>query len=331
MKKIGKLGKIVLLLEEIYKFNRICIEETAERLEISRRTLQRYLNELEIYFKLEKYRAGRGCYRYNLKNWLFKVLKQGEGYGLEELLILLAQLNPKFARRMGIDLNALKKSRRDPRVFLIKNIPLEQFPNWDFMRIIQRAIKHYQKLRIEYILDVDGKEVVFHILKFKPYRIVIWEGNWYLVGEEEGSEIGVKRLRIAFIQKIVLLQEEFRYNREIKKFIEESQSLFSKFQAEEQEAVVWVDPKVIRYFKQKKFLKSQEIVGEWDKGLLITYKWTSPMEIIRLVKSWFPYMVVISPVELRRELEEIAEQFLERSHIFAKTPITILKEMKKQE
>jgi predicted DNA-binding transcriptional regulator YafY len=224
----------------------------------------------------------------------------------------LAQFHPAVAELFRLDTKFLERCRRNPNIFLIKTSPMEELTNWQMIQQLQKCINRSQKVEIDYYLEIDGG-VQLHFAKFKPYRIVLEEGNWYLVGEDgEDPEMPVKALRIGFIRRVNPLPEEFKRKPEIKRFIENRQSLFSTFGRREERALIKVSPEVARFFKKKKFLASQRVVEERQDGLIVEYRFTNSMEILRLVKCWLPHLEVLEPLHLRKEVEVLLYQSLQR-------------------
>jgi len=149
----------------------------------------------------------------------------------------------------------------------------------------------------------------------RPHKIVFAEGNWYLVTHDD-SEFngGVKFLRLNFIKNVTIHSKTFKKNRDVLAYIQSFQSLMSAFDKPKFEVVVFVDGKVERYFKTKKFLDSQTVVKDTKEGLILRYYINNENEILFLAKKWIPHMKIISPSYLQEKLEKMAHET--KSEIF---------------
>ena len=90
------------------------------------------------------------------------------------------------------------------------------------------------------------------------------------------------------------------------------QSLFDNYKKPKYRVEILVSPQQAKYFKDKKWLKSQKILSDDNEGLLIEYQINNDMEILPLVKKWLPDIEIISPKKLRDRLYRDIDKFLSK-------------------
>lgn len=71
-----------------------------------------------------------------------------------------------------------------------------------------------------------------------------------------------------------------------------------------------IDNHVAKFFKQKPISNTQKILEENDIKITISVMATSDFEIIPIVKSWIPFIKVISPERIQESVKEEATKFL---------------------
>jgi len=189
-------------------------------------------------------------------------------------------------------------------IYLIYEPPLEIIES-RFLDKIKKAIKNRQYVHLTY-----KSNLIEHYKEIQLHRIIYAEGNWYLAIHNPLWSKKYNLLRINFIQELELTPKTFHRDIEIEKAINNFQSLFSKPNAESFEVTIEVSAQVMRHFKHKKHLQSQQIIKESKKGLTVSYKITDAMVILPLIKKWMPYIRVISPREIQERLCQEAELFL---------------------
>ena len=71
-----------------------------------------------------------------------------------------------------------------------------------------------------------------------------------------------------------------------------------------------IDNHVAKFFKQKPISITQTILSEDETKMTISVMATSDFEIIPIVKSWIPFIKVVSPVRIQDRVKEEASKFL---------------------
>jgi len=305
--KTKKSVAILKILEDLKKGKIICTKEYAEYLDVDKRTIQRYIEEIRDFYEIEFIKHKKGCYSFpQISKIKEKIIDIKENEDFEKFADVLALFSEEVLEFLEIDKKIIKKIV-DDNIFLIKENPVEKFMNIEMYKKIKRAIKYRKILDILYIPDES-----FDFKNVKPLKIVFAEGNWYLAAlSDDNINNGFKFLRINFIKNIKEHSKTFKPVKEAEEFLENFQSLFSRYKVKPFEVILEVNNKVKRYFKVKKFLPSQTIIDENDKFLTVKYYVTSEDEILMLVKKWFPFIKIKSPEFLKDRLKKEIEEYLE--------------------
>jgi predicted DNA-binding transcriptional regulator YafY len=305
MMKDKKIFNFLRFLKEL-KEGEVCLKDFAKKCDISVRSVQRYKEEVEEFFRVKLLSTRKGCYTFvnpeKIDNFL---LKKSDLRDFENLAHILAITNPKMFKFLKIDERVMKRFNND--LILVKEAPIEEIKNVD-LETLKKAIKRKDYIDIKYKAD---KEIILEDVK--PLKIVFAEGNWYLAALTNDKKVnnGFKFLRLNWIKEIKIKNKEFKTPLEVKEFLENFQTLFSKYKGSFFEVIVEVDKEVARYFKVKKFLPSQKILENNEK-LKISYVINNDEEILMLAKRWLPHMKIISPSYLQEKLKSLIKEFLEK-------------------
>ncbi len=285
----------------------VCIKEFAARWSVTQRTVQRYLEDFIEIFEIEPKLIQKGCYQVlslDVDKILFSLKEAKE---LEEFINQVSVINPGFLKYLRIDTKLIQRFQKNNEVFLVKTSPIERIENSEIFNKAIKIVKYRKICDIEYFSD---KAYFFE--KFKPYKIVFNEGNFYLAGiSNDEINNGFKFLRINFIRSINETSKTFKREKKVVEFLEKFQSLMSRFKEPFFEVIVEVDEEVARFFKAKKFLPSQQILEDNGK-LKIRYIVNSDEEILFLAKRWLPHMKIIYPTYLDDKLKNIISSYFSK-------------------
>ena len=294
--KDKKVFNVLKILNDIADMKVICVEDYANRLDVSVRTMYRYLKDISDFFSIKMIKRSNGCFQFvNFEKVREVLLNNDDFENFEKFANIINALNPKFLKYFNVDKDLLKEIVNND-LFLIKTSPFEEIMNFKLFNEIKKAIKYSHYISVEY---QKYGESITKFKNLRPYKIVFAEGNWYLV-THDNSELngGVKFLRLNFIKNVKIYSRTFKKKKKILEYLENFQSLMSRFDKPKFEVIVFVDNEVERYFKVKKFLDSQQIVKDTKEGLILKYLINDEKEILFLAKDWLPHMKIISPSHL---------------------------------
>jgi len=305
--KTKKSIAILKILEDLKKGKIICTQEYANYLGVDKRSVQRYLEEISNFYDIELIKPKRGCYSVpQISKIKEKIIDAKESEDFEKFADILALLNKEVLEFLEIDKTVIKKIVSED-IFKIKGSPVETFINIDMYKKIKRAIKYRKILDILYISDEK-----YEFKNIKPLKIIFAEGNWYLVAlNDDNINNGFKFLRINFIKNIKEYSKTFKPVKEAEEFLDNFQSLFSRYKVKPFEVILEIDNEVKRYFKVKKFLPSQTIIDENDEFLTVKYYVTSEDEILMIVKKWLPFIRIKSPEFLKNRLKKDLKSYFD--------------------
>ena len=186
-------------------------------------------------------------------------------------------------------------------VYLFLENPFENLKQLGLKKELEEYIKKRNYINIYYHTDRE-----FFFKRVQAYKIIYANENWYLaVRTTEDYEInsGFRLLRLNFIQKITKCTFpplHFHEDTQVKEFLNSKfQSLFSSFSKPYFKVILEVNESVSRYFKLKKFLKSQEIVKTTENALIVQFTINDEMELIPLIQRWIPHIKVLEPQSLK--------------------------------
>lgn len=274
-------------------------EELAKEFNVSSKTIQRDFNErLVSRFPIHKH----------LNGW-----KMMEGYHLEKsravedvlvvdiLKTLSEGFGDAFSKRSASLLNKLTDST--PSAFYTR-LAFEDVSLFsEYFNRLEHAIK-------------ESKLVQFvHKNKYrlvKPYRIVTFDGYWYLLAEEviDGR---IKTFHIARISDVNVCEEWFEKDKTLGKKLDKAINAWFIPDAEPFEVVLHIHADIKRYILDHPLAPTQRIVEETDEGsLVIALEITHDKEIISTLQKWMPHITVLSPKSLQENILKQVKLFLEK-------------------
>ena len=304
---MNQAERILKTLTLLQSEEQVCTHRLADIFETNLRTVQRDMALLETFLRDALINPSRGCYALQNREDLFHYLQSVDLRSFFEFIALFdeKQLSVFDTKTFPV----IEQVRRDAKaIYHIADKPIEDLDS-PFTNQIRQAIKTRQRITVTYT-DRDTKIKTF--ARVKPVKIVFAEGNWYLAAlTEEEQNGGFKFLRINFIKSFKPERETFHRDVEAEKFVQNFQSLFQNYKIPTYPVELKIDHHIARYFRVKKFLKSQQIVHEEPNGdLIVTYRINNEMELIPLIKKWIPHIHVLSPEPLQKQLKEEVASYL---------------------
>jgi predicted DNA-binding transcriptional regulator YafY len=300
-----KLIRLAQILRLFMVKEKVSSSWLAKEFRTTPRTIQRDLLLLkEAGFPLHEIQKGS----YQLSKDLVKNLEVFDDTELALVVALknvVGQLGQPFKRAVSGVLDRLYESVTSMPVFVKIDdaIPLDG----SFLNRMVKAIREKRQVGFQY---TSKKE--YHAVQLEPYRVVYFEGFWYLIGNEPATGI-LKRYALDKIKDIRLLKIGFKsipndldatLQRSANIWFEEDMNL---------EVTVLIDAKVSDYFKRRKMFPTQEIKEEKPDGSLVVTFRVGHYEAIRdILKSWIPNITILAPTVLRDELLKDAKEWIQK-------------------
>jgi len=279
------------LAELINKFNsgqRLSVDELVEEFGVTKRTIQRDINERMSFLPIKKENGLYFLEEYYLGKLNFADVQNFAALsGIRELY---PSLQENFLKNiLDTTVNQAYMVRGHNYEDLSENTE-------DFMHIEVAIVTH---LLIEF--DYKDKHRVI-----KPYKMINSKGIWYLAGVEDDT---LKTFSFKKISNLVPTTIEFIVDKSVQDTIKNDDNIW--FSAKQIEVVLKVEKDVAGYFSRRDILPNQHIVKELaDGGLLVSTKVAFDEEILKLVRYWIPNVEIVSPDYLQDKLEDGLREYL---------------------
>lgn len=279
------------LAQILYKFNsgeKLSVETLVEEFGVTKRTIQRDINERLSYLPIKKENNLYFLEEYYLGKLNFADIKNFAALsGIRELY---PSLQDDFLKNI-LD-NTVSQA------YMVKGHNYEDLSKKtnEFKLIEDAIIKHN-------IIEFSYKDKMRTV---KPYKLINSKGIWYLAGVEDDT---LKTFAFKKISKISLSNTIFVADSNIKNTIENEDNVW--FSSNQIEVVLKVEKDVAGYFSRRNILPNQHIVKELaDGGLLVSTKVAFDEEILKLVRYWIPNIEIVSPDYLQDKLEDSLKEYL---------------------
>ncbi len=279
------------LAQLINKFNsgqKLSVEELVEEFGVTKRTIQRDINERMSFLPIKKENGLYFLEEYYLGKLNFADVQNFAALsGIRELY---PSLQENFLKNiLDTTVNQAYMVRGHNYEDLSENTE-------DFMHIEVAIVTH---LLIEF--DYKDKHRVV-----KPYKMINSKGIWYLAGVEDGT---LKTFSFKKISNLVPTTVEFEVDESVQDTIKNDDNIW--FSSKQIEVVLKVEKDVAGYFSRRNILPNQHIVKELaDGGLLVSTKVAFDEEILKLVRYWIPNVEIVSPDYLQEKLEDGLREYL---------------------
>ena len=199
--------------------------------------------------------------------------------------------------------NALE---RDKDIFLFVGSPFEKFDE-EKSKLFDTAKMVIKNHEYRNIIKHDGEKLE----DTKLLKLIHMSNNWYLAIEDR--EKRSKLLRFSFIKDITYSTKNSYQKKELSKYksyfenLQNPMTLNKDFKT----ATFRISKDKAHYFKpdMKPFFPTQKYIKELESGEVeFTINYTQPLEILPFVMQWQPDLVVISPVELKKEIKSTLQK-----------------------
>ena len=289
MKTHDKIAtRLAQILNKLNSGERLDVEELVEEFGVTKRTIQRDLNERLSYLPLKKENNLYYLEEYYLGKLNFDDMQNFAALsGVKELFPTLQE---NFIKDI-LDSTVSK-------AYLIKGHNYEDMSSkTKEFKLTENAILNHTLVEFTY---KDKPRRV------KPYKLINSKGIWYLAGVENDI---LKTFSFAKIKKLVTTEIEFDVDESVIDTIKDDDNIW--FSSKQIEVVLQVESEVAGYFSRRGILPNQMIVKHLaDGGLLVSTKVAFDEEILKLVRYWIPNVRIISPIYLQEKLEEGLQSYL---------------------
>jgi len=290
MKNHDKIAtRLAQILNKLNSGERFSVEELVEEFNVTKRTIQRDLNERlsylprkkenDLYF-LEEYYLGKLNFD-DIKN--FAALS-----GIKELYPSMQE---------GFLKNILDNTVS--QAYMIKGHNYEDMSDkTEEFELIENSIVNSQQIKFDY---KEKKRVV------NPYKILNSKGIWYLVAEEN---VTLKTFSLKKVTNLTSTSNKYKIKQDTINLIKNEDNIW--FSDKQIEVVLKVDRGVSDYFKRRNILPNQIIIKELEDGdLLVSTRVAFEEEILKIVRYWIHNVKIVSPNEMKVKFKNELNFYLE--------------------
>ena len=292
------LSRLTFILSKLNQGEQLLPKDLSEEFGVSLRTIQRDFKErlrnFPLYYKDKSWRMDS-----DFK--IDKALSMKDTITLNILEEFSKSLGDQFHIRSSTIISKLKNRKYSP---IFTKLDMEDISGeYESMIAFEEVILSKTQIRIRYKTDKKISEV-----KINPIKIVNFEGLWYLVATDENNKLKSYYLKNTALLKIY--KSTFTISKKVESILDNAISIWFS-DNEPFEVIMEIDNHVAKFFKQKPISNTQKILEEDDTKITISVMATSDFEIIPIIKSWIPFIKVISPQRIQNSVKEEAKKFLE--------------------
>ncbi|MEN8303736.1 MAG: WYL domain-containing protein [Campylobacterota bacterium] len=292
------LTRLTIILQRLYEGDRLSVSELAEEFNVSSKTIQRDFNERLYRFPIEK--EGR---KWKMQEGfhLTKERTPEESLVIEMLENIAEGIGAGFGSKAKMLFSKLQNQSENP--ILSKTIIEDLSDKLTLFNQLEEAITKHSVVVFNY------NEKLRHV---KPYKIVSFEGYWYLYGEEI-LENKLKTYYFKDIDHFKINHDSFTPNKEVYNILERAINAWFEPNKKPFEVIIHVSSAIAKYFHRRPLSSTQRIEKIYDdESMDIVLLATSDREILHEVKKWMPDLIIISPKPLAIQAKEVADKFLDR-------------------
>ena len=297
---MNKMSAIVFILNKL-DCGYVTTKHLAEELEVSTKSIQRYLKEIEIA-KFPLWNPAKGTYAFVEGFSLQKMQLSDTEAGLLVLLnSFVDSLNNKKLNESFEILRQRMLQNNTDNLFYVKLPKGDKYEVTKKTKLIEKAIKDKEYVTIESVYNKQIKHL-------KPIKIAYYEGFWYLICLI-GHKNKVLKYNIVNIKKIIPMDEHFEHTKDITKILRESINIYFEIDRKIK-VTLSVAKKAAKYFKTKQYFPLQKITKEnKDGSLILECKIAKEEEILPTIFHWLPHIKVIEPKWLDDQVRDILKQY----------------------
>jgi predicted DNA-binding transcriptional regulator YafY len=291
------LYRYTQIIAKLYSGDKLSNKDLADEFGVSTKTIQRDFSKLVLLFPIFQEK----------KLWqLKKGFEFREDFSIEDeiTLKLLESTSKSFDASFAKSAEKLLK-RIDDNIFspIYTKIDIEDIsPKLHEIKTIESAINENRKISFLYQKDENSFKT-----EVEPYKIVNFEGFWYLVSKKDGA---LRRYYLKNISDVTILDEKFRKSKQLQTNLDNALNIWFE-ETKPYEVELLISSHIAKYFQRKPISKTQNIKGfDADGHMQLTLAITDDNELIPLIKYWLPHIKVVSPNELNEKIKKDVEKFL---------------------
>ncbi|AEI15231.1 hypothetical protein Flexsi_1581 [Flexistipes sinusarabici DSM 4947] len=293
------LGLIKLLNEN----KKIDSKKVSEELGVSIRTAQRYLLELSIIPGVV----------HNEKDNSYSLI---DSYSFEGTFLSQTELSYvgalfDFLKRDVNNDSAKYLDKLKSKIFHLNGITF----SYDFVKENMIGFENISSVLNDLEIAIkEQNEITFFYERYsrnytvKPYRIILSDGFWYLLGDHEDC---LKKFVVDQISEIKTTGNVFSHRDDIDEIIKDANNIWFN-EHDKDKITMEIDNSVADYFKRKSCLTNQKITGEGESSIEVTFEVYNEMDFLLQILRWAPFIKIKNPDYYKQTLKKYLQDSLEK-------------------
>lgn len=272
----------------------LSIGELAKELEVSTKTIQR-----DLYGELVQYGVIKEGRKWRIDH------SKAQDVGNEDEQIVASILD-ELAKNSGSALYTKAQSLLTRTLHRIEhpifaNIQSEKLNENDLknFKILEKAIKCKNEVEFAY----EGK-----IFVVKPLKLAFFDGFWYLLVLDSKHKNTFKKFHFKSIANPTPLSIKFEIPFSIEEKLKNANSIWFSL-SDAFDVRLHIHASVKKYFLRKPFVGQKSCGEESDGSIIIDVPVTNAMEILPIVYSYIPFIKILSPEWLRKDVKKTIKTY----------------------
>lgn len=166
-------------------------------------------------------------------------------------------------------------------------------------KILEKAIKTKNEVEFAY----EGK-----IFVVKPLKLAFFDGFWYLLVLDSKHKNTFKKFHFKTIANPTPLSIKFEIPFSIEEKLKNANSIWFSL-SDAFDVRLHIHASVKKYFLRKPFVGQKSCGEESDGSIIIDVPVTNAMEILPIVYSYIPFIKVLSPEWLRKDVKKTIKAY----------------------
>lgn len=271
----------------------------AREFEVSKRTAQRYLNEIAnlpfINFDEERYTYSlidkNGFNGTILKGAELSFLTAVFGYTKTVLGEENSEMIDKITKKI------FHANYSNSTHYMISPASVDYDIIADTHLALERHIT--ERDEITFLYTRNNKSYTVY-----PYKIIFHGGFWYLAAEHEGV---LKKFVFEYITEITRTGIPCpQASDKIMSTLKNAKTIWFE-DGEKTTVVIRVSGFISEYFTRRSFLEEQVNTANEDGSLTVSFKAVNEYEMFQLLSPWIEYIEVIEPAHFRKHIQKIGK------------------------
>ena len=292
-----KLFRRTQIIAKLYNGAKLTHKELAEEFNVSTKTIQRDFTALVTLYPI--YKDGHSWKIED--NYEFEEqLSVQDDLTLKLLLQASKSFDKSFQNSSSKLLSRISENLSSP---IYTKIELENISNkLNEVSLIEEAINQSKQISFTYLKDDDYFEMTID-----PYKIVNFDGFWYLVGKRKGN---LRRYYLQNVFDVAIEDTTFRKSKKIEKLINNAINIWFD-EHNSFEVKLLIDKSITKYFQRKPISKTQRYIGlDEEENMIVTPQATHENEIFPIIKYWLPNIKILEPKEMNEKVKKDIQEFL---------------------